>query len=154
MAKWFCELEKGYMNLYCCSLYINGELVPGLPDDVTYNELKKAVRKKTGIILPLCKSMIWQKSKNGKHYAFVDATQPCKNGCIVTLAEVKAGHKPDWSPTKESVDKLKTEKKCYSNNKCESCEHFLGLGDFGLCCDLRYELCYENTDACNDFSPK
>ena len=93
MSKWFCQIEKGYMGLYCCELYINGQLNSGIPDDLTYNELRAAVRNKTGIVLPLCKSLIWQKDENGKFYAFIDNTQPCPNGSIVTLKEIKAGHR-------------------------------------------------------------
>lgn len=97
MSKWFCQIEKGYEGLYCCELFIDNNLITGIPDDLTYNELKFAVRIRTGIVLPLCKSLIWQKDKNGKSYAFIDNTQPLKKGCIVTLEEIKAGHKPDWS---------------------------------------------------------
>ena len=37
---------------------------------------------------------------------------------------------------------------------CGSCEHFIGAGDWDLCCDIKHEgypcgfLCYEYTDAC------
>ncbi|MBQ3502348.1 MAG: hypothetical protein IJA72_01625 [Clostridia bacterium] len=31
---------------------------------------------------------------------------------------------------------------------CEFCKHYIGGGDWNLCCDLRYDLCYEDTDAC------
>lgn len=34
---------------------------------------------------------------------------------------------------------------------CEDCIHFLGFGDFGLCCEIKYDLCYEDTPACDDF---
>lgn len=34
---------------------------------------------------------------------------------------------------------------------CKDCRFFEGLGDFGLCCDLRYDLCYEDTPACEEF---
>lgn len=32
--------------------------------------------------------------------------------------------------------------------KCRNCSHFLGMGDWSLCCDLRHDLCYEDTEAC------
>ena len=35
--------------------------------------------------------------------------------------------------------------------KCGDCIHFIGCGDFGLCCDIKYDLCYEETDACDKF---
>lgn len=97
MSKWFCQIEKGYEGLYCCELYVDGIMIKSIPDDLTYNELKAAIRKETGIVIPLCKSLIWQQNKTGKSYAFIDATQPCSNGSIVTLDEIRAGHKPDWS---------------------------------------------------------
>lgn len=37
------------------------------------------------------------------------------------------------------------------NKKCGQCSHFIGFGDFSLCCDLKYDLVYANTDACSQF---
>lgn len=43
------------------------------------------------------------------------------------------------------------------NNYCAFCKHFIGGGDWGLCCDLEHEdypcgfLCYEDTDACEKY---
>lgn len=37
---------------------------------------------------------------------------------------------------------------------CKQCKHFLGMGDWGLCCDLKYNLCYEDTPACRKFEAK
>lgn len=34
---------------------------------------------------------------------------------------------------------------------CKTCKHFIGAGDWNLCCDLRYDLCYKNTPACNQY---
>lgn len=40
---------------------------------------------------------------------------------------------------------------------CGSCDHFMGLGDWNLCCDLPHPeapcgfLCYQDTPACKDF---
>ena len=34
---------------------------------------------------------------------------------------------------------------------CFSCSHFLGGGDWGLCCDIRDILCYFDTEACNNY---
>lgn len=28
---------------------------------------------------------------------------------------------------------------------CATCTHFIGSGDWGLCCDLKYDLCYSCT---------
>lgn len=28
---------------------------------------------------------------------------------------------------------------------CATCTHFIGSGDWGLCCDLKYDLCYSQT---------
>ena len=38
--------------------------------------------------------------------------------------------------------------------KCCDCSHFIGGGDFGTCCNVKYELCYENTDVCTKFKLK
>ena len=39
-------------------------------------------------------------------------------------------------------------------NKCNDCEHFVGGGDWGLCCDLKYDLVYESTEACELFEQR
>jgi len=42
-------------------------------------------------------------------------------------------------------------------NLCVFCKHFIGAGDWDLCCDLKHEgypygfLCYEDTEACDKF---
>lgn len=36
---------------------------------------------------------------------------------------------------------------------CGVCSHYLAGGDFGLCCELKYDLCYESSDACEKFDP-
>ena len=43
---------------------------------------------------------------------------------------------------------------------CETCKHFIGGGDWNLCCDLPHPeypcgfLCYESTPACNQYEIK
>jgi len=37
------------------------------------------------------------------------------------------------------------------NKTCVSCKHFIGGGDWNLCCDLKYDLCYEHTLACQKY---
>lgn len=37
---------------------------------------------------------------------------------------------------------------------CAKCSHFLGMGDWNLCCDKMYGLCYEDTEACDDYKEK
>ncbi len=34
---------------------------------------------------------------------------------------------------------------------CSSCEHYIGGGDWNLCCDLKYDLCYKHTPACENY---
>ena len=34
---------------------------------------------------------------------------------------------------------------------CYQCQHYLGGGDWNLCCKIKYDLCYRNTNACKDF---
>ena len=38
--------------------------------------------------------------------------------------------------------------------KCGTCSHFIGLGDFSLCCKIHQELYYEETPACKDYKKK
>lgn len=43
------------------------------------------------------------------------------------------------------------------NDYCAFCSHFIGGGDWSLCCGLKHEgypwgfLCYEDTEACDKF---
>lgn len=34
---------------------------------------------------------------------------------------------------------------------CGTCKHFIGGGDWNLGCDLKYDLCYEHTLACDKY---
>ena len=34
---------------------------------------------------------------------------------------------------------------------CATCKHFIGAGDWNLCCDLKYDLCYKHTPACENY---
>ena len=34
---------------------------------------------------------------------------------------------------------------------CGKCKHFIGGGDWNLCCDLMYDLCYARTKACDKY---
>lgn len=43
---------------------------------------------------------------------------------------------------------------------CKDCDHFIGLGDWDLCCTEYHEgypfgfLCYEDTEVCEKFKEK
>ena len=52
--------------------------------------------------------------------------------------------------------------------KCGNCTHFIGMGDWDLCCEIHHptdkeremgldfsmgHLCYEDSDACDQFTP-
>ena len=34
---------------------------------------------------------------------------------------------------------------------CGSCRHYIGGGDWNLCCDLMYWLCYRESEACEKY---
>ena len=34
---------------------------------------------------------------------------------------------------------------------CRTCCHFIGGGDWSLCCDLKHDLCYRQTPACDQY---
>lgn len=42
----------------------------------------------------------------------------------------------------------------WANHYCKECSHYMGLGDFNLCCKVHPGLVYENTEACKDFKEK
>lgn len=35
---------------------------------------------------------------------------------------------------------------------CATCSHF--IGDWNLCCDLKYDLCYSCTPKCNEYEER
>lgn len=37
---------------------------------------------------------------------------------------------------------------------CATCSHFIGGGDWNLCCDLKYDLCYSCTPKCNNYKER
>lgn len=34
---------------------------------------------------------------------------------------------------------------------CATCKHYIGGLDWNLCCDLKYDLCYRHTPACDKY---
>ena len=93
--KFFCEIIQDFNGKYYANLTIGGKLFSGLSEYVNYNALKKDIQNKTGIVIPMRKSLIFQQSGR-KKYAYIDATQPCVKGSIVTLSEICQGHKPKF----------------------------------------------------------
>lgn len=59
----------------------------------------------------------------------------------------------------EGCGQLKPVVLTITDKTCGQCSHFLGMGDWNLCCDLPHpecpmgHLCYENTTACEKFEP-
>lgn len=95
MRKWFLEIVQDFGGRYYGNMTIEGKAMKELPEYVDYKTLSSAIREKTGIYIPRRKDLIFQQSGR-KKYAYIDATQPLKRGCIVTLDEIRAGHKPNF----------------------------------------------------------
>lgn len=93
--KFFIEIVQDFDNSYYANMFVDGEMIDNLPEYVRYTTLKKAIREKTGIEIPKRNQLIFQQLHR-KKFAYVDATQPCKHGCLVTLEEMNHGHKPNW----------------------------------------------------------
>ena len=53
----------------------------------------------------------------------------------------------DTGLTPEEIENLK------SRWTCKDCMHFVGAGDWNLCCGLKPDLCYGDTPACDLFEP-
>lgn len=71
----------------------------------------------------------------------------------------------DW----ELVSFTKVTEPCVVQHKCGTCKHYIGCGDWNLCCDIPHptpkekemgmtfifgHLCYEDTGACDMYEPK
>ena len=63
----------------------------------------------------------------------------------------------DIGLTPEEIENLKGEQELSKTVKsrwtCRDCMHFVGAGDWNLCCGLKPGLCYRDTPACNLFEP-
>lgn len=38
-----------------------------------------------------------------------------------------------------------------SKSLCGNCKHFLGGGDWNLCCEIKYDLVYEDSEVCDRY---
>lgn len=96
--RWFVEIVQDFDGTYYANMAIEGEPVEGFPHNVSYNELKNAIKNKTGICILNRKDMIFTQLQR-KKYAYIDATQYRGEGkdCRVTLDEIISGWMPDFS---------------------------------------------------------
>lgn len=92
MKTWFIEVVQDFDGTYYANMMLGGQPVTGLPENVTYNALRTAIRQKTGIEIPKRSDMKFQQSGR-KKYAYLDATQE-RTDCRVTLEELNHGWRP------------------------------------------------------------
>ena len=68
-----------------------------------------------------------------------------KNGVLHTLSANEVTH--EITPDANDDDT--------TGNICGHCKHYIGFGDFDLCCAVKARrLVYADTSACNRFEPK
>lgn len=68
-----------------------------------------------------------------------------KHGVLRTLSAIEITHEitPDANGSETA------------GNVCGDCKHFMGCGDFDLCCAIQARrLAYADISACNHFEPK
>lgn len=98
--KWFAEVVQALDKSYYVNLTMGGvdssgkwnepKLVEGIKEYVPYKELKESIGETTGIcFVPLSK--LHFESFMGKKYAYVDNTQPHKEGCCLYRYK-----RPNW----------------------------------------------------------
>jgi len=68
--EWNAEIEKNCANFYTIKLYVNGELVEGIPNLSTYLTLRDDVYLKTQIELPHEKDLVYTRKEPGKKFAY------------------------------------------------------------------------------------
>lgn len=135
----FLEVVQDFDGSYYANMLLGGKRVEGLPEHVNYNELRDAIRQKTGVVILQRKDMKFQQSGR-KKFAYIDATQERKD-CRVTLDEMKQGWKPKFDPEPASpemiqptaVDDLLDRDKSYryallDRMRCD-CDYYLGYGN-------------------------
>lgn len=83
-----------------------------------------------------------------KHFSMNDETVVIvsdEHGVLRTLPADEVTHE---IPSNANEDET-------AGNVCGDCEHFMGFGDFDLCCDIQARrLASTDTPACNRFAPK
>lgn len=94
MGRFICEVVKDFDGTYYANMSVDGKTVQGLPEHVSYNVLKGAIREIANVEILKCKDMLWEKVGR-KRYALIDATQT-RADCRVTRSEVLSGWKPCW----------------------------------------------------------
>lgn len=57
----------------------------------------------------------------------------------------------DWSELEEGKTSNNIDE---ANKVCGLCKHFLGMGDYNLCCDKQYDLTYTFSKPCDMFEGK
>lgn len=75
--------------------------------------------------------------KNGFRYCCVNSMQYQLDYIVRSLEEGK---------TSNNIDE--------ANGVCGLCRHFLGMGDYNLCCDKKYDLVYTFSKPCDMFEGK
>ena len=94
--RWHCEVVKKN-GKYSANMFIGGNRVEGLPEEVDYTTLYNAIRQKTGICILKHKDMIWF-TVDGVVRAIIDCTQHKPNtDCRVTASEYRNNWKPNYS---------------------------------------------------------
>lgn len=109
-----------------------------------------------------------------EHGERIDGRYPLRKGCAGNISHLKTGEcfvfeylKDNKGNSKCGYLRASTVKEYKKHEQyiiihtvnsvytltgtCENCKHYLGGGDFNMCCNLKYNLCYENTPACNNF---
>ena len=104
MSKFFIEVVQDLDGTYYANMIVGGRPVVGLPRNVDYNTLREEIRRLTGVEILKHKDMRFQQAGR-KKYAYIDATQYRGEGkdCRVTLDEMRAGWRPDFSVSGEGA---------------------------------------------------
>lgn len=73
------------------------------------------------------------------------------------MAIEKLAQYEDTGLTPEKIESLKSKQElirpAQSRHTCKDCKHFIGAGDWNICCGLMPILCYRGTPACDLFEP-
>ena len=106
--RWYMEIVQDFNGLYYANLWIEGQLVEGLPEYVDYKTLRTTIWDKTNIHIFNRKDMIFE-GFGRKKYAHIDSTggntawrekiDAEKNGydCRITFKDIENGFTPDFT---------------------------------------------------------
>lgn len=94
---WYAEIIQTFDGLYYINLWIDEQVVAGLPEYVRYSTLRSAVKRSVGIELPKQSELHFVKSGHNR-YAYVDGSDGLH---VLSREEIESSYATRYKKGKE-----------------------------------------------------